>query len=277
MERSIRNSEPSVPLGVDTHRGTVCLTVDNLGMALAIGRGRAARPDLAEPGLKHGLPAFLTLFRDLGLRATWFVEGWNALHHRDILERVALAGHDIGLHGWLHERWSEDLDDRARQQLLWDGTAAMRSIGLPCRAFRAPGGYRGGGTLETLAELGYEIDSSIGDGMGVAGSALEVSTLPGNILSIPWTWDMIDHYLYFSYPDGARNPAQLAAHWKGMIDRAADHGGLVTLIVHPFVSGVADDRMAALRDVLEHAVSHANMDVMSAQDVAESRRGERPR
>ena len=249
-------------------RGVVCLTVDNLGMALAIGRGHASLPDPAEPGLRIGVPAFLDLFANLGVRSTWFVEGWNALHHRDVLERISSAGHEIGLHGWLHERWAEDLDNRSRQQLLWDGTAALRTIGMACRSFRAPGGYRGDRTLETLAELGYLIDSSIDDGAGAPGSKIATSTLPGGIVSIPWTWDMIDHYLYSSDPGGGHSPKQLALRWMKMIDAAAESGGLVTLIVHPFVSGVTNDRMDALRQVLEHAVRHPGIDVISAEQLA---------
>lgn len=258
---------------VSGQRGTLCLTVDNLGMALAVGRRRAARPDADEPGLRYGVPEFLKLFADLGLRSTFFVEGWNALHHPDVLERTASAGHEIGLHGWVHERWAEELDDRAREQLLWDGTAALRLAGFDPVAFRAPGGYRGGRTLEVLGELGYRIDSSIDADTGAPGTTPVTSTLPGGLLSIPWTWDMIDFWQYNMRPEGPREPAGVAEHWIGLLDQAADNGGLVTLIVHPFVSGVDAERMAALRRVLEHAAGHSGIDVLSAGQVAEAQLG----
>jgi peptidoglycan-N-acetylglucosamine deacetylase len=47
----------------------------------------------------------------------------------------------------------------------------------------------------------------------------------------------------------------------------------VTLIVHPFVTGVDGERVAALRRVLEHALGHARVDVLSAGQAA----GVRPR
>jgi peptidoglycan/xylan/chitin deacetylase (PgdA/CDA1 family) len=249
-------------------RGTLCLTVDNLGMARAVGRGWAARPDPEEPGLRLGVPALLELFADLGLRSTVFAEGWNALHHPDVLERIAAAGHEIGLHGWVHERWDEELDDRAREQLLWDGTAALRLAGCAPVAFRAPGGYRGSRTLEVLVELGYRIDSSIDRGSGAAGETLAGSTLPGGIVSIPWTWDMIDFCHYESRSEGPREHGRVADHWIGLVDAAAENGGLVTLIVHPFVTGVDDERVAALRRVLEHALGHPRVDVLSAEQTA---------
>ncbi|MFF4253956.1 polysaccharide deacetylase family protein [Streptomyces sp. NPDC001663] len=249
-------------------RGTLCLTVDNLGAARAVGRRTAARPDPEESGLRLGVPALLGLFADLGLRSTFFVEGWNALHHPDVLRRIAASGHEIGLHGWVHERWEEELDDRGREQLLWDGTAALRLAGFDPVAFRAPGGYRGGRTLEVLAELGYRIDSSIDRGRGGEGDQPAVQTLPGGIVSIPWTWDMIDFCHYESRPEGPQTPDRVAEHWMGLVDSAAENAGLVTLIVHPFVTGVDETRVAALRRVLEHSLAHPAVDVLSAEQVA---------
>lgn len=252
------------------NKGTLCLTVDNLGDALAVGRGRAARPDAHDDSLQVGVPAFLDLFADLSLQATFFVEGWNALHHHKVIERIAAAGHEIGLHGWLHEYWANDLDDRTREQLLWDGTAALRLAGFHPAAFRAPGGYRGSHTLEVLRDLGYRIDSSIDVDRGAEGTTVQLETLQGEILSIPWTFDMIDYWHYVSRAEGPRDPDTVARHWTELIDGAADRGGLVTLIVHPFVSGVDHARMAALRRVLEHAVEHPAIEVRSGGEVADA-------
>ena len=251
-------------------KGTLCLTVDNLGDALAVGRGRAARPDAGETSLQVGVPAFLQLFADLALRTTFFVEGWNALHHRDVIERIAAAGHEIGLHGWLHEHWANSLDDRTREQLLWDGTAALRLAGFDPLAFRAPGGYRGSHTLEVLSDLGYRVDSSIDIDSGAEGETPQLEMLPGGILSIPWTFDMIDYWHFVSPPEGPRDPNTVAEHWIELIDAAAERGGLVTLIVHPFVSGIDDARMAALRHVLEHALEHPAIEVQCAGQVADA-------
>lgn len=258
------------PVGATGGRGTLCLTVDNLGMARAVGRGLAARPDPREPGLRQGVPALLDLFADMRLRSTFFVEGWNALHHADVLERIAGAGHEVGLHGWLHERWDEELDDRTREQLLWDGTAALRLAGFDPVAFRAPGGYRGSRTLEVLNELRYRIDSSIDRDSGADGEIPAMSVLPGGIVSIPWTWSMIDFCHYEARPEGPSDADRVADHWIGLVDAAAEAGGLVTLIVHPFVTGVEEKRVAALRRVLEHALEHPNVDVFSAGQAADA-------
>ncbi|MEV6338854.1 polysaccharide deacetylase family protein [Nocardia vinacea] len=250
-------------------KGIVCLTVDNLGDALAVGRGRAARPDPDEQSLCVGLPALLDLFAEFQLRTTFFVEGWNALHHAEVIERIAADGHEIGLHGWLHEYWAAELDDRTREQLLWDGTAALRLAGFDPTAFRAPGGYRGSHTLEVLSDLGYRVDSSIETGEGGEDQTPELEMLHGEILSIPWTFDLVDYWHYVIPPDGPRAPVRVAEHWMEKIAAAAARSGLVTLIVHPFVSGVDPARMTALRRVLAYAVAHPDIEVRSAEQVAD--------
>lgn len=251
-------------------KGIVCLTVDNLGDALAIGRGRAARPDLDEPSLRIGVPTLLDLFAEFHLQATFFVEGWNALHHADVIERIAADGHEIGLHGWLHEYWAADLDDRTREQLLWDGTAALRLAGFDPKAFRAPGGYRGSRTLEVLGDLGYRVDSSIDTGEGGDDEIPKLAMLEGGILSIPWTFDMVDYWHYVVPSDDRHAPVRVAEHWIEKIAAAAGCGGLVTLIIHPFVSGVDPARMTALRRVLAYATANPDIEVCSAGQVADT-------
>jgi hypothetical protein len=81
---------------------------------------------------------------------------------------------------------------------------------------------------------------------------------------------MIDDWHYVYPPAGPRHPDTVAEHWIGLIDDAANRGGLVTQIIHPFVTGVDDARMAALRRVLAHAVEHPCVDIQSADEVADA-------
>lgn len=75
-------------------RATLCVTLDNLGCAAQVGLGEAVRPDRDEPGLK-ALPRALDLFDELRITATFFVEGWNGLHHPDAIQSIAAHGHEV--------------------------------------------------------------------------------------------------------------------------------------------------------------------------------------
>ena len=248
-------------------QATVCITVDNLGRALEIGTGAAVRPDPDEPGLRYGVPRMLDLFAEHGVRATFFVEGWNALHHAGVLARIVQAGHEIGLHGWVHEKWEQELDSGQRERLLFDGTAALAMAGIRPRGFRAPGGYRGERTAAVLAELGYWYDSSIE--RASENDPLRVTDLPEGIVNVPYHWDANDYWQYHMNPAGNQTSAQALAHWLRLLDEVAASGGLLNFIFHPFVSAAQDDdRYAALRAVVRRAVEDPRLEVLGAEDVA---------
>lgn len=172
----------------------------------------------------------------------------------------------------MHERWSELTDDQ-REVLLFYGTASLRSAGVEPTGFRAPGGYRGGRTAQVLAELGYTFDSSIDK--ETENDPLSVRPLPEGLANIPWHWDMIDYYQYYMHPEGERSPAQVLDHFNRRVDDAIATAGLVTLIVHPFVSFTDDgDRFRVLRDFLARAVASPDVDVVSAGRLADRSRAD---
>jgi hypothetical protein len=117
-----------------------------------------------------------------------------------------------------------------------------------------------------LAELGYLFDSSID--AETEQDAVTVRLLPEGLVTVPWHWDMIDYWHYVMHPSGVRSPAQMLEHFDARLDEAIRTGGLVTLIVHPFVSFTEDDRYAAVRDFLARAVRSPEVDVLSAGQVA---------
>jgi peptidoglycan-N-acetylglucosamine deacetylase len=249
-------------------RATVCLTVDNLGSARAVGLRETARPDPDEVGLRYGLPRALDMFARRKLTVTFFVEGWNALHHRDALLTIIEAGHEVGLHGWLHERWAE-LSEHDRERLIFDGSAALRSAGVECSGFRAPGGYRGTRTASVLKELGYIYDSSID--VETEWNPVSVRRFPDGLISIPWHWDMVDYCQYLfhpAFPSGHRAPHEVEAYWVRMLEDTVGKGGLLTMIVHPHVTFVDDARVAVLERVLDRIASEPNVDVVNCVQLA---------
>ncbi len=252
--------------------GTLCLTFDNMGNALEIAEGRAGRPDALEPGLAVGYPRLLDLLDELELHGTFFIEGWNVLHHPDRVLELAERGHEVALHGWLHERFGA-LDRLRAEQVLHDGTAALASLGLRPSGFRAPGGLRGTHTAGLLAELGYAYDSSAEAGTAFEDmdnvDCVEAALLAPGLAHIPWRAAMVDSIQYLRHPVRPRSPAEMAATWIAGIERAATSGGVATMVVHAYVSGVDGQRFQAVRDALTFVRSRSNISVTGAGAIAE--------
>jgi peptidoglycan/xylan/chitin deacetylase (PgdA/CDA1 family) len=245
-------------------RAALCLTFDNMGRAREIGEGRASAPDPASPDLAIGYPRLLGLLDELGLRGTFFIEGWNALHHPRRVEELAARGHEVGLHGWVHEKFAS-LDKLRAEQLLHDGTAALARLGLRPAGFRAPGALRGPHAIPVLRALGYRYDSSAGEAQD---PQAQPALLAPGLAHVPWRDEMVDSIQYLRHPERPRTPAELQALWLAAIDAAAASGAALTVVIHAFVSGVDDERFAVVRRVLTHACSRGDLEITTAGSLA---------
>ncbi|MEO8145597.1 MAG: polysaccharide deacetylase family protein [Betaproteobacteria bacterium] len=250
---------------------TLCLTFDNMGRAREIAAGSASTSDVREPGLAIGYPRLLGLLAELDLRGTFFIEGWNGLHHPERVQELAARGHEVGLHGWVHENFGA-LDKPRAEQLLHDGTAALARLGIRAAGFRAPGGIRGPHAAAILGSLAYRYDSST-DLPSEPPADDYFSVTPGllapGLAHIPWRHAMVDSVQYLRHPVRPRTPAELEASWLAAIDRTAAALATTTVVIHAFVSGVDDERFAVVRKVLTHARRRGDIEITTAGALAE--------
>ena len=248
----------------DRDSAVLCLTFDNMGMARAVGAGEASRPDEDEPGLRVGYPRVLDLLDELGIKATFFIEAWNCLHHADRVQEIARRGHEIGMHGFVHEKFGA-LPKLRVEQVLYDSFAAFESLGVHPIGFRAPGGVRGPFAIEPLVELGIRFDSSLPDESGSVEQRAEMGgadtppdrtpqphALAPGLVTFPFEWRLVDAYLYRS-DGGTRTPEDLVEDWSDELHACARSRNLMTVIFHPYVSGTRDDRYDGMRRFLELA------------------------
>ena len=243
---------------LDASPPTVCLTFDNMGRAREIGKGLASLPDTNEASLAIGYPRFLDMFDELSLKGSFFIEGWNCLHHADRIREIADRGHEIGLHGWVHEEF-HSLDKRTAEQLIADGKAAMELIGITPRVFRAPGGVRGPYAARIVEDFGFIGDSSVGHGYEAEISDemgpddLQPGLLSPRLASVPFRWKMIDVLHYRLLDRGADAPKTLEARWLAELDRLEQCGGTTTFILHPYIYDQGEERFAAVENFLRNA------------------------
>src|SRR4051794_26434327 len=117
----------------------LCFDVDGETTALSEGAALARRRTLmsqCEYGPRVGVPRLLGLLEHLEVPATFFVPGYIAEHHPRMIEAIVAAGHEIGLHGYLHEKLAY-LSEEKEEEIL------VRCIGILERLTgKRPVGYR---------------------------------------------------------------------------------------------------------------------------------------
>jgi peptidoglycan/xylan/chitin deacetylase (PgdA/CDA1 family) len=245
---------------------TVCLTFDHLGSAQRIGQGALNRPDPEDAGATIGYPRILRLLDELDVRGSFFVEGWSLLHYPNQIAQLLERGHEVALHGWVHERWSQ-LPAGEQERLLSDGLAALQLSGVRVAGFRAPHGYLAPETPGLLAELGFAFDSSL---LGPSDAPPQrPRPLGGGLVNVPFSWPMVDAWQYKIRPD-VLTPAQLAQAW---LELAVPNGPdepqrVVTLVAHPHLSGVATDAFTAFEDVVRVLAADPRVRLRRVGDVA---------
>lgn len=106
----------------------------------------------------------LEVLADAGARATFFVLGYVADRHPELVREIAAAGHEIGTHGYSHtlvyeltpEQFREDV---SRSVALLEGLTGRRVLGHRAPFFSIT--RKSLWALDVLAELGLRYDSSI--------------------------------------------------------------------------------------------------------------------
>ena len=241
---------------------TACFTFDNMGEAADIGAGRLAGPLVAgaDASLATGYPAIFALLQRTGVQATFFVEGWNGVHHPDAVREIVQRGHELGMHGWLHEAWGE-LDVETERRLAERATTALqRAAGAAPRGFRAPGGARTAHTERILLDLGYRYDASLGDGM-------QPAVLSSGLAQVPFVWPAVDGFYYLTR-DPPADPCVVRDAWLGALHTAIERGSLFVTICHAFLTAIDRDRLAALAAVIE-AAQKAGVQISRVGSVAD--------
>jgi peptidoglycan/xylan/chitin deacetylase (PgdA/CDA1 family) len=242
-------------------RAYACFTFDNMGEAADVGTGTRVDPLPAgtDPSLATGFPRLYDLLARHDVRATFFVEGWNGEHHPDAVAEIVRRGHELGMHGWIHEPWAT-LDEHTEREAAARATDALeRASGVRPRGFRAPGGERAAATERVLRDLGYAYDASRGDGMRLA-------CLPSGLAQVPFAWSCVDGFHYLRPdPPAAGTVRDL---WLARLAKVAEEGGLFLTICHAFITGVDAERLAALDAVVAAAVADARVTIRTAGEIA---------
>lgn len=246
----------------------ISLTFDNFGESydlLRYGHAGGANADgVYAP--RRGVERILELLATHSIQATFFVEGWNVQKYPDLARRIVDAGHEIGAHGWMHERWSA-LDESTERELIRRTTGTIADvIGRRPTGWRAPAGLTTVNTLRLLHEAGYRYDSSFGD-EDIPYLIKTSAEGEDEIVELPWSW-ALDDAAYYAYPGTIRNPADVVDLWIDEFDAACVMTGNFMLVCHPRYSG-RPTRLRALDQIVQFMLAHDGVWFARCDEIAQ--------
>ena len=106
----------------------------------------------------------LTLLAECGTRATFFVLGWVAERHPELIRAIAAQGHEVACHGYGHQMITRQSRAEFTEDIHRAKAALEDTAGVTVTGYRAPTFSVVRETLwslEVLAENGFQYDSSI--------------------------------------------------------------------------------------------------------------------
>jgi peptidoglycan/xylan/chitin deacetylase (PgdA/CDA1 family) len=237
----------------------VSFTLDNLGDAADLQRNiiKAPRPHGANPALEQGYPALLELFARFDIAATCFVEGWSAGQYPDYLRHIESLGHQIGMHGWQHEKWASLTESEVTELTLRATDSIYKATGKAPRAFRAPGGLNTPFSQQLLERLGYLIDASFSENK-------HIQLLGKTMIGIPYQWSGVDatHWLW-----NIRSPDDVNYVWEDALLAADETDGHFVFIWHPHIMGLNPAWLAAGERIIRFIQQDRRYQIVSLQAI----------
>ena len=103
----------------------------------------------------------LDLMAERGARGTFFILGWVAERHPDLVRRIAAEGHEIASHGYGHELVYALSPEEFRSDVLRSKQILEDVSGQRVTGYRAPCFSITNWAVEILQDMGFEYDSSV--------------------------------------------------------------------------------------------------------------------
>ncbi len=227
--------------------------VDNETIWLRNGDTNVGGLSQGQYGARVGLGRVLELLDEQDVSASFFGPAISFSLAPDMIKAIQAAGrHEIGIHGWIHERNAVlPLEDEKR--LLEMAVERMTDlIGERPVGYRAPSWNFSDNTLDLLMEMGFLYDSSLmADDRPYE---IVANGQPTGFVELPVDWILDDAPLMNPLGDRYASPREVLQVYKDEFDIAYEERTVFVLTMHPHYIGHRS-RIVALRELIEYIKS----------------------
>ena len=234
----------AVGLSFDVDNATATLSTGTLDYEV-ISRG--------EYGAVDGLPRILRLLEKHQVPASFFIPAVSAAFHPQMVKDIQASKlrHEIGIHGWIHERLPTLNDEKEEQRLLNQSIELLaKQMGKRPVGYRAPSWQFSYWTMQQVKEAGFLYDSSL----MASDDAYELllDGKPTGIVELPIE-RILDDFPYFGGGANGSDPSLQTVYevFQSEFDVAYEERGLYLLTMHPHIMGHRS-RVALLNRLIQY-------------------------
>ena len=205
-------------------------------------------------GARVGIPRISALLARHDVRASFYVPAVTALIYPEEQQALTAAGHEIGIHGWIHElnsglSYEDELDLMLRSSDALTKITGKRPVGL-----RTPSWDFSPSTLRIQKEMGLLYDSSLMADEDCYELLLDGE--PSGVIEMPVEWVRDDAVYFmmnrFQSLRPYTPPNDVFDIFRREFDAAYDEGGVFQLTCHPHIIGYRS-RVWILDELIRHA------------------------
>ncbi len=192
-------------------------------------------------------------------------------HIPEVVADGVARGWEFFSHGIYNTRYAYDMDPDEERAIIEDSIATVqRATGQRIRGWLAPALTHTVNTFDLIAEYGldYTCDLYHDDRPG------RVNTRTGDLISMPYSLEVNDHYGFFVYNMSPRAYADaLIAQYDRLAREGEVSGTVMCIPMHSYLIG-QPHRIGAFERVLDHIAADGRAWITRAGDIADAYRGQ---
>ncbi|WP_368652884.1 polysaccharide deacetylase [Ornithinibacillus sp. 4-3] len=216
-------------------------------------------------GPRQGVHRIIDLLAEHNIKASFYIPGYTARKYPQIIKKIHNNGHEIGLHGDMHELVDELNRDELERTIVEPKKVIEDLIGEQVVGYRSPSWELTADTIELLQKHDIQYDSSL---MGYD-HPYSIEGLP----EIPVQW-LLDDVVFYRYVGGGKvhnspkNPQEVIEIWKEEFLGLKRYNGLFLLTMHPWVTGRAS-RIIGLENLIQYFKNDKDIWFATCKEIAE--------
>ncbi len=237
---------------------------------MRFGQNSPGKLSQGEYASRVSVPRILRLLERHEIKASFFVPAVVAMLHPEEQRAVVDQGHEVGIHGWIHEFNSTLPAENERDLQMRSADVLEKITGVRPVGIRTPSWDFSPQTLAISREMGLIYESSL----MADDEPYEIleDGEPTGIVELPVEW-IRDDAVYFNMDRMSSlrpytPPSAVLEIFKSDIDESYKEDGLFLLTMHPHFIGHRS-RMAMLDELIQHIKGHKDVWFATHAEVAQ--------